>query len=255
MTGEECYAAWAPDEAVWSRWVRPVLFVQMETLGLQPSAGAPLDDPTTTSLQRGTAFVLDMAGAEAVRRGLAMARRGWRPVPLFNGTHGPAPLIDVQPIAQQLLDGAGELARLSLPPDAPPVFLLDAQRMTPKPEPKRYDNRWVVLPQDFPSGTFLRSQGIDTVVVVTPGRTTVVSEPGRAFAADLEHVLLRWQEAGITITALDEGAEAPARVTVRKPAWYRRAGYALIAILGLRRANVGGFGGVIPEQTSGGGYA
>jgi len=34
----------------------------------------------------------------------------------------------------------------------------------------------------------------------------------------------------------------------------RRAWYVAVALLGLRRANVGGFGGVIPQQTGGGGF-
>ena len=42
---------------------------------------------------------------------------------------------------------------------APPAFLLDSDRMkAPAPDPGRFDNRWLVFPQDFPSAAFLRSR-------------------------------------------------------------------------------------------------
>ena len=43
-------------------------------------------------------------------------------------------------------------------------------------------------------------------------------------------------------------------LTVPKPSGFKLAWYAVIALLGLRRSNVGGFGSAIPEQTSSGGY-
>ena len=36
------------------------------------------------------------------------------------------------------------------------------------------------------------------------------------------------------------------------PSWFRRAWYVAIALMGLRRSNVGGFGSMVPERTSSG---
>ena len=36
--GEEIYKCWAPEGAVWSPWVKPVLFTQM---GVAPATGVP----------------------------------------------------------------------------------------------------------------------------------------------------------------------------------------------------------------------
>ncbi len=249
MTREEWFAAWAPEASLWSRWVRPVLFAQFdpEAIQAQPEATPPQDGPVPPS-DGHTALVLDLPGVEAVVIGLGLARRGYRPVPLFNGSDGPSPLIDVWPIARHLLVGTAELAGTNLPADAPPAFLLDAERMKPMPHVNRFDNRWVVLPQDFPSATMLRSHGIERVVLVQEG--------ARAPAADLAHVLRRWQEGGVALRLLDisRGGEA-VELEVKKPAWYRSLWWGIVALAGLRRSNVGGFGGMVPEQTSGGGFA
>ena len=45
-----------------------------------------------------------------------------------------------------------------------------------------------------------------------------------------------------------------ANVDVPKPSHFKLAWYAAIALLGLRRSNVGGFGSMIPEQTSRSGF-
>jgi hypothetical protein len=67
---------------------------------------------------------------------------------------------------------------------------------------------------------------------------------------DLAHVLLRWQEVGIHIKVADVGADRTATdVTVPKPSRFKLAWYAAVALLGLRRSNVGGFGSVIPHET------
>jgi hypothetical protein len=43
-------------------------------------------------------------------------------------------------------------------------------------------------------------------------------------------------------------------VTVPKPSSFKLAWYAAIALLGLRRSNVGGFGSMVPENTSRSGF-
>jgi hypothetical protein len=63
--------------------------------------------------------------------------------------------------------------------------------------------------------------------------------------------LRRWQESGIRIRVADVASGRVAEdVSVPKPSHFKLAWYAAIALLGLRRNNVGGFGSMIPEATS-----
>ncbi len=249
MTREEWYAVWAPEESVWAQWARPVLFAQFDPAGVEAwPTGTALEGDALPAADGRSAVVLDVPGPEAVRLGLRLARAGYRPVPLFNGSDGPEPLLDVRPIVRELVVGTPVLAGLALRPEAPPAFLLDSRRMEPTPSSGHYDNRWVALPQDFPSGTFLRAHGIE--------RAVLVRADARGPARDLAHVLLRWQEAGVTVLSLDVTRhDQPAPIEVTKPAWYRSLWWGIVALAGLHRSSVGGFGAVVPEQTSGGGFA
>jgi hypothetical protein len=181
---------------------------------------------------------------------MALAKRGYRPVPLFNATFGPKAVIDVEVITRALAAHADTLRRLAIAPDALPVFLLDSRRRhntVGAATPGWYDNRWIALPQDFPSGALLRSRGIDDVTLLLRGE----SQPGE----DLAHVLLRWQKAGIRVRVVDLATgKIEDHVQVREPSLFRRAWYVAIALFGLRRSNVGGFGAMVPEQTSRGGF-
>lgn len=260
MTNEDCFEAWAPTGAVWSPWAKPVLFAEPTGLNIGSSArtaptGTPPQTVTPVTVRDllwlappdgRTALVIDLPGAESVATGLALARRGYRPVPLYNTSSGPASAIDSGIIARQLEAGAASLPGFGLRADAPPAFLLDAQRMTPSmlPGPGTFDNRWVVFPQDFPSGNYLRSKGVDVALLLH-------GEAG--LQDDLAHVLLRWQQAGIRIEAAGpDAAAAPRAMVVKPPRLFRRAWYRALTIAGLRRNNAGGFGAAIPLRTTGG---
>jgi hypothetical protein len=251
MTLQDAFSIWAPEDALWTEWAKPVAFTGAITdTGLE----APMSVPTLAisglpESWTDAAIVVDLPGEEAVMVGLALAARGFRPVPLFNGTIGPNAVIDVLQITRALGAAAPLLAEIAIKPDARPAFLLDSRRgeLLGAEEPGRYDNRWVVLPQDFPSGVFLGSRGIREVVLIQRGE----SMP----AHDLTHVLYRWQQAGIRMRAIDL---ATGRTTddlrVRRPSLFRAAWYVAIALFGLRRSNVGGFGSMVPEQTARSGF-
>ena len=245
MLNEDAYAAWAPDESPWSVWAKPVLFANLVP---SPGGAAGIDAELLGRFPAAdgrTALVVDLPGARGTMTGIALAARGYRPVPLYNATSGGNQLVDVTSIAQALARGAEGLRSVSLPADAPPAFLLDADRMKGDPRPLRFDNRWMVFPQDFPSAAFLVSRGIE--------RVTVIQE-GDAPAEDLAHVLLRWQKAGIAIAHAAPGSPEDERpIVVKPPSRFRRAWYRAVAIMGLKRNNVGGFGALIPEPSSGGG--
>jgi hypothetical protein len=155
-------------------------------------------------------------------------------------------VINVAPILRLLAEGAGSLHGLAS--EAPPAFLLDAGRMTADGPigPGRFDNRWMVFPQDLPSASFLLSRGLFKAIVLQRR----AGQP----AEDLAHALLRWQEAGIEILAFDPAPAggAPQRIRIEKPSRFRALWHRALAIGGLRRNSAGGFGMVIPVPSQGG---
>jgi hypothetical protein len=257
MFYEQLYETWAPSVGIWTPWVKPVLFAQMQK---QPMGHAPLGDWRQFDLtwvpRPGDAavIVVDLPGTESVLMGLALAERGFRPVPLYNCCTGPLPVLDVRGVVDALAEGGEVLRSLALPFDAPPAFLLDSRRDKGDvaPAPGKFDNRWITLPQDFPSATLLQSRGY---------RQAVVVQHRQYPQDDLAHVLRRWQEGGIAIGQVDPSAGG-ARTTglrvqtikVDRPSSFRAMWYAFMVTMGLRRSSAGGFGGVIPVPSEGGSY-
>ena len=245
ISGPDCFAVWAPEGVVWSEWAKPVVFAHAPALLTDPPLVIP--ELTLPNLPRPwdqSAIVVDLPGAQSVLVGLALAERGYRPVPLFNGTSGPAPVIPVEGIEHALGAGAGVLKRCTIAPDAKPAFLLDAERTTSTGAglPGRYDNRWVILPQDAPSGTFLLSQGVREITLIQ----LRLGPP----QPDLAHVLLRWKGAGLRLRSVSlETGGVDEDLSFSVPQGFRRLWYGAIALFGLRRNNVGGFGSTVPEQT------
>jgi hypothetical protein len=265
MTPEEVYECWAPAGGRWSPWAKPVVFAHLHVLHEsldQPwageSPGLPGAVPVIDAAGE-TAVVVDVPGADGVELGLALASRGFRPVPLYNAV--PLPVlatggrgagqvaVDLGGVANALESGAAVLAATTLPWDAPPAFLLDARRragdVPGRLAPGMFDNRSVSLPSDFPSANALLAVGIRRVVVVVP--MTQASPQN-----DLAHTLRRWQDAGIAVELLQLGADLASRpIDVQKPKWYRAAWHALLVRMGLRPHLLGGFGGFIPIPSAG----
>ena len=145
-----------------------------------------------------------------------------------------------------LCSGAELLKEITIAADALPAFLLDADRMAeglPIGE-KMFDNRWKTIPQDFPSARMLQEKGVRRLLLIQ-------KEEGQP-REDLAHVLLRWQEAGISIYCAPKADDSAMRLLhVDKPRNYRSLWYRAMAFLGLRRGAGGGFGAWPPESASG----
>lgn len=250
MNPTELYKLWASEDSIWSNWVKPVLFTESSlAVSSAPYDWHSLNIAWTPSVDAGAAIILDLPEAESVWFGMALAHRGFRPIPLYNGASGPSAIVNVGSIVGALRNEAKTLAEIPIAHNAPPVFLLDANRSAGGTTvgPGRFDNRWAVFPQDFPSASFLLSNGVRAVVLAQ----RFAGEPQR----DLAHVLLRWQEAGIEILAADvQSVLPPDPIRVSRPGQFRMLWYRALVLAGLRRNSAGGFGGVVPEPSQSSGF-
>lgn len=239
MDSNDLFSAWTAGDSPWTAWAKPALFATMPVMA--PAVLAKPGLPWLPS-DRNTAIIIDLPGAEAVATGIALAAAGWRPVPLFNGCFGINTVVETLWAAPALAAAAAELARISLPADAPPVFLLDSNRMSGSAlvAPGRFDNRWQVLPQDLPSGNRLAASGIKQALIVLEDRP---------IANDVCHVLRRWQEAGLAVARTrSDGETFP--IDIPQPSGFHSVRYWLGVVFGLSRNSTGGFGSVVPEPSS-----
>jgi hypothetical protein len=267
VTPEQLFEIWAPQSARWSRWAKPVLFAHAggvpqpsPPVGIEPPP-QPFDASRLPPADGAALIVVDLPGAAGIDAGVALAEAGYRPVPLYNAVPWPAGraglaagavVVDMSAVMAALHRATPRLRELRLRDDAPPAFLLDARRRvgdTAAVRPTAFDNRSVSLPTDFPSANLLLASGLRRAVVVHQAE----EEP----QADLGHTLRRWQEAGIQIAALVvgplESATTVRPVTIHKPAWYRHLWHTMLVRFNLRANPLGGFGGFIPEPSSGAG--
>ncbi len=211
MTVKEIYKIWAPYGKKWVDWVRPVPFVQMNFYLKQYNHSefvmptVPYIDENTTN----TAIIVDLPGMESVKEGLALAKKGFRPIPIFNGTaeqQGSRATVDNQSAGIALALGAPILAGIEIKEDAYPAFLTDRNRLQRfKMNVSVFDNSWDVYPQDLPSADYLLANGIQKVIVV-----------GQNIARDLKKILYDYQKKGIGIY-LTNRYEMPKKVRILKP--------------------------------------
>lgn len=256
MTREELFDAWAPAAGPWSDWVKPAPFAHLPA-ELPPAPDLPPPDLAwAPPPAERVAVVVDLPGAESVHFGLALAALGYQPVPLFNacpppGQLYPGPLGDVAvvrvgPLLAAVVRGADLLRAARPAADAPPAFLVDADRQAAHraPEPGAFDNRSVVFVTDFPSAARLAAHGITRAVLVREGAT--------GLGDDLRAALLNWQRAGVTLSVkLLTEAGAPAPLILRRPWWWVGFLGRLAVAVGLRRSAGGDFGEFIPHPAGG----
>jgi len=267
MTGQELFKTWAPSDSAWSQWVSPALFAQIACTDGAAADGVDVPVPTWQEEKASpeSAVIVDLPGADSIRLAMALAKPGYRPVPIINASPGPVGLqlnflpqpanvssrsivvLDMNSLVREICIGTELLQKLSFASDAPPVFILDALRLrgTNPILDDMFDNRWMVFPQDFPSARFFAEKKIKRVTLVQVEKAQPLE--------DLSHVLLRWQEAGIEILAAASGdTNAASRITVSKPSRFKASWYRALATVGLRRSSVGGFGSFIPETSAAG---
>ncbi|MEZ6191392.1 MAG: hypothetical protein R3C45_08900 [Phycisphaerales bacterium] len=248
------YSFWAPPTSPWSPWVKPVLFAHMDEKGVGSRVFLPQSKADVFKVFKDnygdTALIVNLPGVESVAAGLELIDFGYRPIPLYNAAPGHSRAVHkLDPVIHALEGGTERLNEKHIDPDAPPAFLIDADRIAgPRdPKPGTFDNRWVIFPQDVPSAGFLKRQNINRVVLIQDEYTP-------AWQDDLCHILCRWQDAGIAIEKLVLGKSNELQpVKAPRPSYFRSLYYRWLTTLKFRRNSAGGFGGNVPQPSEGGG--
>ncbi len=210
MNGKETYKICAPYGKKWTDWVKPVAFIGIDT----PKETNDIIDyelPTInylTEAKPNTAIIVDLDGVESIKEGLSLAKLGYRPIPVFNGTdptQNAQSTTDNTMIEQLLVWGAQELINIEIPDNAPPAFLIDKNRLNRyKTERGIFDNSWDLYHQDIPTYKYFLSNNIDTIIV-----------RGDTINRDISCILHKFQKNKVNIL-FTNGYEEPYPKKVKK---------------------------------------
>ena len=209
MTNKEVYKIWAPSGCDWVDWVRPVPFIDINNHLIYHEA-IDYTIPKINYIKEkmnDTALIIDTQGVNSIKEGVALAKLGYRPIPIFNGTN---PLINTKSTTNNLIIqpllvwGALELKNIKIENDASPVFLLDSNRLNRyKSSRGIFDNSWDIYPQDIPSKEYLVKKGIKKIII-----------RGEKLNSDLSKVLYKYQK-DLKILFTD-GFEEPKEIKIPK---------------------------------------
>jgi len=208
MIGKEVYKIYAPYGAKWSKWVRPVAFVAIDTYNRKPIADW-LDRKSIflKEYQKDTAIFIDLPGKESIEMGISLSYIGYRPIPLFNGTdeeQGSEATTDTYLIESCLINGSEKLKNIKLKNDANPAFLLDSSRTNRyRAKESIFDNSWDLYKQDIPTAEYFKENGISKIIVV-----------GNEIQIDLRKIFFEFQDAGIVFYLTD--SYLPAKKVILK---------------------------------------
>lgn len=193
MIGKEIYKIFAPADAKWVEWVRPVPFIAIDTYNRTPA----IDWQDRKAIfienyQSDTAIFIDLPGKEAIELSIDLAYKGYRPIPLFNGTdeqNGAQATTDTYLIESSLINGAKKLKDIHLKNDANPAFLLDYFRTNRyRAKESIFDNSWDLYKQDIPSAQYFKGNGINKIIIVS-----------KEIQKDLKKIFLNFQDNDIKL--------------------------------------------------------
>lgn len=201
MIGKELYKIYAPVGAKWIEWVRPVPFVAIDTYD-RKLAHNWLEAKVMfiKQYESNTAIFVDLPNGESIEMGVSLAKIGYRPIPIFNGTdetEGAQNIIDTQIIESYLINGAERLKQINIKNDANPVFLLDSCRTNRyRKRESIFDNSWDLYRQDIPTPEYFKQNGINKIIVV-----------GDKIQRDLRKIFFKFQDAGFEFYLTDGFSE------------------------------------------------
>ena len=211
MTGRDIFKIWAPTGAKWTQWVRPVPFVGInENIKIYEISDFNISNIYyLEELVTDTAIIVDIPGNDSIKEGIALAKMGYRPIPIYNGTDqqkGAIATVDNCSIKVGLIKGTKELEKIKIDNNAPPVFLLDTNRMNRfKMNISIFDNSWDIYSQDLPTAEYFLNNGIKNIIISS-----------RIIQKDLSKILYKFQNKGINIL-FTNGYDKPKKVKINKP--------------------------------------
>lgn len=172
MRNKEIFKIWAPIGKRWTNWVRPVPFIAIDntTPEFKPS-NYVIPYVQNISNSDGAAIIVDLHGSRSVEIGVLLAKHGFRPIPIYNGTFeqkGSRAVTSNSTILGALVWGASVLKELEIKDDAPPAFLTDTNRLQRKRmDVSIFDNSWDVYHQDLPTEDYLLNNGITKLLIIS----------------------------------------------------------------------------------------
>ena len=202
MTGKELYRIWAPENAKWTNWTRPVPFIGIDD-NFKPKGSYDYTIPKIEYVEKGKkniAIMVDLPGFKSIAEGIALIDYGFRPIPLYNGTHAQEnalALTDMNAIQAGIVYAAKFLENAKLEEDAPPAFLIDTERLNRcRKDVSIYDNSWDLYHQDMPTAKYFAQNGIDTILVRC-----------EKFSKDLNSIMFDFPKKGVNVYTVNDYQE------------------------------------------------
>ena len=196
MSGQEIYEIYAKKDAKWVDWVRPVPFVGIDTYKRNERSLIDRKITFIDEYKKDTAIFIDLPNIESIEYGISLAKLGYRPIPIFNGTDeqtNSRSTTTTYLVEEGLISGANKLNEINLKLDANPVFLLDSNRLNRyRKKESIFDNSWDLYGQDIPSFNYFKENGINKIIIV-----------GEKINRDLRKIFFKFQEAGIEFYQTD----------------------------------------------------
>ena len=165
MLGKDIYKCWYKENNKWCKWIKPTLFVDLDNQILKNVVDYEIPHIYyIDKLRDDTAIIIDEDGDTSIKEGLALMNFGYILVPLFNSPY-PLPnsksLVSNLSIATLLIWGGTILKDKTVSDVAPPVFLLDKNRLNRYHKDKSiFDNSYDIYSQDLQSSNYFKNIGI-----------------------------------------------------------------------------------------------
>lgn len=209
MLGKDIYKCWYKENNKWCKWIKPTLFVDLDNQILKNVVDYEIPHIYyIDKLRDDTAIIIDEDGDSSIKEGLALMNFGYVLVPLFNSPY-PLPnsksLVSNLSIATLLIWGGTILKDKTVSDFAPPVFLLDKNRLNRYHKDKSiFDNSYDIYSQDLPSSNYFKNNGIKNIILKSD-----------KINPDLNEILNKYRKNGLNILYTN-GYETPKKAKLKK---------------------------------------
>lgn len=209
MLGKDVYKCWYKENNKWCKWIKPTLFVDLDNQILKDIVDYEIPHIFyVDKLRSDTAIIIDEDGDKTIKEGIALINFGYILVPLFNSPY-PLPnsksLVSNLSIATLLIWGGTILKDKTVSDFAPPVFLLDKNRLNRYRKDKSlFDNSYDIYSQDLPTSNYFKNNGIKNIIVKSD-----------KINPDLNEILNKYRKNGINILYTN-GFELPKKAKLKK---------------------------------------